>query len=204
MLHLTRVNEGLHTSFKNRSWLRSGDVTIYYDDQISLNQALQSQEIDTQWFLPFTLYRLQSYTSLREALINVSLRHIYNEPLITRRLSLTWSADTPVLASPPVQDAIITEWAACGIACAILPFYTPLHLVKVTESGDRFDYWVGDGTQLFGLEVSGILHGPMMQRQQTKVRQLLANPFGIGGYVCIVHFGNQSVDLSFHLPTGRL
>lgn len=104
------------------------------------------------------------------------------------------------LICPPVQDAVITEWAACGIACAILPFYTQFQLVKITESGDRFDYWVGDGSQLYGLEVSGILHGQTTSRQRIKKRQLLANPFGIGGYVCIVHFGEQSVHLSFHLP----
>jgi len=33
-----------------------------------------------------------------------------------------------------------------------------------------------------------------------KARQLLDNPFGIGGYVCVVHFGQQSVNLSFHKP----
>ena len=173
---------------------------MIFDDQLSLNQALQNQEIDAQWFLPFTLYRLQPYAPTRQVVITVTLRHIFNQPVVIRRLLLTWNADAPVLSSPPVQDAVITEWAACGIACAVLPFYTPLHLVKVTESGDRFDYWVGDGQQLYGLEVSGILYGPMTRRQQAKVRQLLDNPFGIGGYVCVVHFGHQSVDLSFHLP----
>ena len=111
---------------------------------------------------------------------------------------LTWETDTPFIASPPVQESVMTEWAACGIACAVLPFYTELQLMKVTESGDRFDYWVGNGHQLYGLEVSGILHGSLTRRRHVKTRQLLDNPFNIDGYVCVVHFGEQSVDLSFH------
>lgn len=134
MLHLTRVNEGLHTSFKNQSWLRSGDVTIYYDDQISLNQALQSQEIDTQWFLPFTLYGLQSYTSLREALINVSLRHIYNEPLITRRLLLTWNADTPVLAPTCARH----DYYRVGCLRHRLCYFTILHTFAPCQSNRKW------------------------------------------------------------------
>ena len=93
-------------------------------------------------------------------------------------------ADTPVLASPPVQETVITEWAACGIACAVLPFYTQLQLVKVTESGDRFDYWVGDGQQLYGLEVSGVVQGSLTCRQRTKTRQLLDNPCCRSGAAC--------------------
>lgn len=185
---------------KMQTSIRSYVVIASFDDQLSLNQALQNQVIDAQWFLPFTIYRLQPYAHSRQIVITVVLHHILDEPTVSRRLRLTWEANTRVLSDPPVQDAVITEWAACGIACAILPFYTQFQLVKITESGDRFDYWVGDGSQLYGLEVSGILHGQTTSRQRIKKRQLLANPFGIGGYVCIVHFGEQSVHLSFHLP----
>ena len=170
------------------------------DDQLLLNTAIENNVIDTQWFLPFTIYRLQSYTQTQQLQVMVTLEQIGAESMAERRLLLAWRADTPQITTPPVQDTIITEWAACGIACALLPFYTQFQLVKVTESGDRFDYWVSDGQQLCGLEVSGILHGQMGQRQRLKVRQLLDNPFGIGGYVCVVHFGQQRVNLSFHRP----
>jgi hypothetical protein len=173
-------------------------VDSTFDDQLSLNSAIQHNPIDAQWFLPFTIYRLQRYTAAKQLLLTVTLEQIHTESVINRRLLLTWQENSPRLSLPPVQDTVITEWAACGVACAVLPFYTGLQLVKVTESGDRFDYWVGDGEQLYGLEVSGILHGQLEQRRRTKARQLLNNPFGIGGYVCVVHFDQQQVHLSFH------
>lgn len=175
-------------------------MTDTYDEQLSLNQAIENNQIDAQWFLPFTVHRLERYAPSRQLVVTITLRDILSESIITRRLLLTWEANTPTIVSPPVQEGVMTEWAACGIACAILPFYTQFQLVKVTESGDRFDYWVGDGHQLYGLEVSGILQGSLTRRQRIKIEQLLDNPFGIGGYVCIVHFGQQSVDLSFHQP----
>lgn len=173
-------------------------VNAKFDDQLSLNRAVQNNLIDAQWFLPFTIYRLQQYTASSQLLLMVTLEQIHTTSTISRRLLLHWEENSPQLSLPPVQDTVITEWAACGIACAVLPFYTGLQLVKVTESGDRFDYWVGDGQQLYGLEISGILHGRLEPRQRMKARQLLDNPFGIGGYVCIVQFDQQRVNLSFH------
>lgn len=175
-------------------------MATIFDDQLSLNQAVVNNAIDAHWFLPFTIHRLQQYASEQQLVIKVTLRDILVEVVLVRHLLLTWEIDTPVIAVPPVQESVITEWAACGIAGAMLPFYTPFQLVKVTESGDRFDYWVGDGQQLYGLEVSGLLQGSLLRRQRTKIRQLLDNPFEVGGYVCLVHFGAQSVDLSFHQP----
>lgn len=171
-----------------------------FDDQLSINEAILKNEIDAQWFLPFIIHRLQAYTDSRQVVIKVTFQDVLEEPIVVRQLLLTWDVDTPKFTSPPVQESVITEWAACGIACAIIPFYTELNLIKVTESGDRFDYWIGDGAQLYGLEVSGILQGSRTSRERAKVQQLLDNPFGIGGYVCIVHFGEQSIDLSFHQP----
>ena len=175
-------------------------MNLTFDDQLSLNSAVQNNLIDAQWFLPFTIYRLQRYTALRQLVLTVTLEQILAGATTSRSLLLIWEENSPQLSSPPVQETVITEWAACGIACAILPFYTQLQLVKVTESGDRFDYWVSDGQRLYGLEVSGILDGQLEQRQRIKRRQLLENPFGIGGYVCVIHFGKQRVHLSFHRP----
>lgn len=99
---------------------------------------------------------------------------------------------------PPIQEHAVTEWAACGIACVIIPEFTPFHITNVTQRGDRFDYWVGDGSQEFGLEVSGTLSGNIAQRRRVKAKQLLENPRRVGGYVCIVRFDEQTVSLSFH------
>lgn len=169
-----------------------------FDDQLLLNETIEQNTIDAKWFLPFTTHRLQGYAQDNQLIITLTLSNILTEPIVERRLLLTWQMDTPTLELPPVQETVITEWAACGIACAILPFYTNLKVVKVTERGDRFDYWVGDGSHLYGLEISGIVQGSRKRRERTKARQLLDNPFDIGGYVCIVHFGEQRIDLSFH------
>jgi hypothetical protein len=44
----------------------------------------------------------------------------------------------------------VTEWAACGVACAVLGVYTRLRVRAVAADGDRFDYWVGDGEEEYG------------------------------------------------------
>jgi hypothetical protein len=97
-----------------------------------------------------------------------------------------------------VPERVITEWAACGVACVVMALYTGLTVRAVAAEGDRFDYWVDDGQYDYGLEVSGTLGGDLEARHRAKVRQLCDNPYGVDGYVVVVNFTTRRVVLSFH------
>jgi hypothetical protein len=97
-----------------------------------------------------------------------------------------------------VPERTITEWAACGVACAVLARYTSMRICAVTGDGDRFDYWVRDGDQEYGLEVSGTITDDLETRLRLKIRQLCTNPYGVDGYVIIVGFSTNEVIFSFH------
>ena len=97
-----------------------------------------------------------------------------------------------------VPERVITEWAACGIACVLIALYAGLTVREVAADGDRFDYWVDDGQYEYGLEVSGTIGGDLEARHRAKVRQLCHNPYGIDGYVVVVNFVTRNIILSFH------
>jgi hypothetical protein len=61
-----------------------------------------------------------------------------------------------------------------------------------------FDYWVSDGQNDFGLEISGTGATDVETRHRAKVRQWRENPFGVDGYVVVVGFVTREVKLSFH------
>jgi hypothetical protein len=97
-----------------------------------------------------------------------------------------------------VSERVITEWAACGVACVVIAFYAGLTVREVAADGDRFDYWVDDGQYEYGLEVSGTMGTALDTRHRAKVRQLCDNPYDVDGYVVVVSFATRHVILSFH------
>lgn len=167
-------------------------------DTFALEEIITRNAIDTRWFLPFTIYRLQPLAVDRSVTLDITLQNVLPEPLVVRQLQLTWAQASERLLTPPVQEHVITEWAACGIACALLPLYTGLQVLQVTQVGDRFDYWVGNETQEFGLEISGLLAGDLEQRHRTKIRQLIESPHKVAGYISVTNFQAQRSLLSFH------
>jgi hypothetical protein len=167
-------------------------------DTFALEEIITRNAIDTRWFLPFTIYRLQPFAVDRAVIFDVTLQNVLPEPLAIRQLQLTWAKSSERLHTPPVQEHVVTEWAACGIACALLPLYTGLQVLQVTQVGDRFDYWVGNETQEFGLEISGLLTGDLEQRHRTKIRQFIESPHKVAGYVSVTNFQSQHSLLSFH------
>ena len=68
----------------------------------------------------------------------------------------------------------------------------------VAREGDRFDYWVGDENQEWGMEVSGTLSESLEERQAEKISQLLSNPYGVDGFVIVVRFASQEAWFTFH------
>ena len=121
----------------------------------------------------------------------------------TRRVQFYWNAETALTLPPAVQEHTITEWAACGLACALAPRYTGLFIRSVAQLGDRFDYWLCDDATEWGLEVSGTRtedEKELQDRLRRKTRQLRENPYGIGGYVIVVGFALRQIYFSYYAP----
>lgn len=168
------------------------------DDQVHLEQIVQLNQIDTRWFLPFLIYRFKEHTDQQVIQFQVTLQGIPQQTSNKRVLELHWKRESETLSSPPIQTSVITEWAAYGMACVVVPFYTGLQIAQVTQIGERFDFWVRKDGEKFGLEVSGTLDGNLEQRQRIKQRQLLRNRNQVGGYVSVTSFQEQHTILSFH------
>lgn len=168
------------------------------DDQVHLEQVVKLNQIDTRWFLPFLIYRFREQTNQQVIQFSVTLQGISQQTSNKRVLELRWQKESETLSSPPIQSSVITEWAAYGMACVVIPFYTGLPIVQVTQIGERFDFWVRKDLEKFGLEVSGTLEGNLEQRQRVKQRQLLRNPNQVGGYVSVTSFRERHTILSFH------
>ena len=120
-----------------------------------------------------------------------------------RRVHLTWQPQSGPAKPLAVQERVITEWGALGVACALLPSLLGMRVVSVALEGERFDYRVGNETGEWGLEVSGTLSesaDDLRERQRLKIRQLRENPVRLSGYVVVVGFTLREVLISFHLP----
>ena len=158
----------------------------------------QTHAIGAALFVPFTIMRLRGDTAATEATLTVELRNMGDVSSQQRMLHLSWSSTSVPTQPLGVPDRVITEWAACGIACVVMTLYTGLTVRAVAAEGDRFDYWVDDGQYEYGLEVSGTLGADLNTRHRAKVRQLCDNPYGVDGYVVVVNFASRRVVLSFH------
>jgi hypothetical protein len=163
----------------------------------ALEEIVTRNAIDARWFLPFTIHRLAPQSVNQSAVIKLSLSSIQEERKVSS-LQLTWQPESAALTVPPVQEHIVTEWAACGVACAVIPLYTGLQVLQVAQSGDGFDYWIGNEDQEYGLEVSGTMGVDIEQRHRAKVRQLLQSPHKVAGYISITSFRAMNSVLSFH------
>ncbi len=154
------------------------------------------QAIATHLFVPFAVTRLQTRPEDTEALLGVELRGIQEEKE-ERQLRLWWGIESVPQLPLAIQESPLTEWAALGVACAVIYHYGGLRLHAVAAQGDRFDYWVWQGTQELGLEISGTMGTDLEARHREKVRQLQANPYGIDGYVVVVGLATRRVIFSF-------
>ena len=72
----------------------------------------------------------------------------------------------------------------------------------MSNEGDRFDYRVSDGSNDYGLEISGTLTGETEYRARSKARQLRTNPHRVGGYVVVAKFATKEVICAFHYFEG--
>lgn len=159
---------------------------------------LAQSAIDASLFLPFTIFRLRPYAINQQVTLEVSLYEANIETPQIHNLQLAWDPTSDTLITPPIQQSTLTEWAACGIALALVPVYTPYRVLEVAQMGERFDYWLGHAIRDVGLEISGTIEGDLNTRMKIKQQQLKRNPYKSAGYVCVVGFERQQVRLSFY------
>jgi hypothetical protein len=166
-------------------------------DTYRLEDIDQAHHIGAALFVPFTILRLRGDTATTEATLTVELQNL-GDVSQQRTLHLSWSSASVPTQTLGVSERVITEWAACGLACVVIALYAGLTIREVAADGDRFDYWVDDGHYEYGLEVSGTMGTDLDTRHRAKVRQLCDNPYGVDGYVVVVSFVTYHIRLSFH------
>lgn len=149
-------------------------------------------------FVPFAVTRLQERREDTEAILAIELRDIRGEKTANRQLRLFWGKESIPQLPLAVQDNPLTEWAALGVACAVIWHYAGLRLQAVAAAGDRFDYWVRQEAQELALEISGTIATDLESRHREKIQQLRANPYGVDGYVAVVSFTTRRMIFSFH------
>jgi hypothetical protein len=168
-------------------------------DEYPLERIAEDNEIGAGILLPFTIIRLQAAGHMElESVLLVHLRDIEDVGEQRRSLRLRWSKESVPGEPLPVQEDVITEWAACGVACALVPMYAKMHVIQVAQEGDRFDYWVGDGEEEYALEVSGTVSEDLEYRHSAKVRQLRDNPYEVDGFVAVTRFVSRESIFSFN------
>jgi hypothetical protein len=158
--------------------------------------------VATQVFVPFAVTRLQERPEDTEAVLTVALRGIEDQTAEDRPLRLFWDRSSIPAVPLAVGDHTVTEWAALGVACAVIWHFAGLRLHAVAALGDSVDYWVTRDNLEFGLEISGTRAGDLEARHEEKIKQLLANPFGSDGYVVVVSFAARRVIFSFQRHEG--
>jgi hypothetical protein len=167
-------------------------------DTYRLEAIDRTPQVGAALFIPFMIQRLCEKTGATETTLRVELRNIGNVSQRQCTLHLSWSPDSMPAPSLGVPERVITEWAACGVACVVVALYARLTIRAVAADGDRFDYWVDDGTYEYGLEVSGTMGAALDTRHRAKVRPLCDNPYGVDGYVVVVSFATHHVIMSFN------
>jgi len=167
-------------------------------DEYVFENIAEDNPIHAEIFLPFTIARLREAEAVQEAVLSVQLRDIGDDGERQRKLHLMWSEGSAPVKSLPVQERVVTEWAASGIACVLVPLYARMRVLQVAQAGDSFDHWVGDGKQEYALEVSGTIRESLIGRHLAKVRQLQENPYGIDGFVAVTRFATREAIFSFN------
>jgi hypothetical protein len=93
-------------------------------DEYQLENIALDHLIGVGIFIPFVIARLAENAQQTEALLTIRLRNSTDQTETEHRLRLTWSLDNLAARSLGVSERVITEWAACGVACVVLARYT--------------------------------------------------------------------------------
>ena len=125
-------------------------------DEYLLDDIVPDNQIYAVFFIPFVLVRLfTTAPDKNEIRLSIILCDIGSSGERQRILLLLRLQSILTIDLLPIQSKVVTEFAACGIAYALVPLYARLRVLFTAQEGDRFDYWVGNHERQWGLEVSG-------------------------------------------------
>jgi hypothetical protein len=130
--------------------------------------------------------------------VEASLRRQADVQDVITNAEFSWSglAEDFAKVIKTYQEAVITEFATLGLACALVTAYTGLELTEVTRRGEKADYWLGDRELM--IEISGQKSGSLETLCSDKAQQLKANPFSKDGYVCVANYAHARARLWFY------
>jgi hypothetical protein len=173
--------------------------------RLTLEEAFQTQPVNTQIFKSFLVARLMEHSARVENTLDyqVVIQDVGSPGMRSTIVRWMWSEGSIPAIPLAAQSEYITEAAAYAMAFATISHFTQAVLVSVAERGDRYDYVLEENGVRCGVEISGTQtedRQMMRDRQIQKIRQLLANPKRWGGYVVIVGFARCEVWLSRHAP----
>ena len=154
--------------------------------------------IAAELFVPFVIQRLSRSPQDQSRDLDIELVGVGGVAHDARQLRITWELESILELPAGVQQNVVTEWAALGIAAAVVWQYAGLRIETVAEVGSGFDFWVNDGRRTAGLEVSGTYAADLSGRRRQKAQQLVGNPHGVDGYVAVVRFDRAAASVSFH------
>jgi len=92
----------------------------FASDQYRLEDIARDHPIGAEVFVPFAIARLSEDTEITEASLTVILRNLGCAGEEQRTFCLSWSVESAPSRPLAVQDRTVTEWAACGVACAMI------------------------------------------------------------------------------------
>lgn len=118
--------------------------------------------------------------------------------VIDQELELRWSAlgADHDFCVRTYQEPILTEFATLALACLLVAIRAQARITEVTRWGERADYWIGEKEYL--LEVSGTTRRSIEALCREKANQLLANPHGRDGFVCVVNYNIGEARLWYY------
>jgi hypothetical protein len=97
-------------------------------DEYQLEDIAHAHQINAGVYIPFVIARLTKNNPQRDALLNVILRNLDNTQETQRVMRLRWSTASIPALPLAIPERTQTEWAACGVACAVLARYTSLRI----------------------------------------------------------------------------
>lgn len=108
-------------------------------NEYALASIAQDHSIGAGVFVPFVIQRLRDGGAATEVNLRVRVRDVGQAGERETSLRLWWSPEMMPGQPPAVQDHDVTEWAALGVACALVFVFAGLQIRAVGMRGDSFD-----------------------------------------------------------------
>jgi hypothetical protein len=163
------------------------------NDLASLHPRLRAAD----WRSPlvFRLLREAQYT---DGSADFSVDYRWLETFQKSAVTLIWEGLAVDFAQclASYQAPVLTEHATLGLACVLVNLLPGLEITEVARWGERADFWLGNKEYM--LEVSGQQRGNLETLRDVKAKQLLDNPFGKSGFVCVALYDECRSYLWFY------